>query len=227
MYLGIASIIALFILIILNVLRIPIKKRYGKKLPNVPVNLRLVEDRFLDTKVIDSDDNGKSTNKIFQTTGPINKIIHRYIIHQQKRNLSLIYEYGENVRCAKLLIYFYDEQKKLISTYRVIEKVTSNYSKPIAIPKNTTYVNFVEFDEEVENYYRQKFISERKLLIYDHISIFLLLFILSYWTVFIIGQNLLVFYFDLSGTLFNLILIGILTILNFVINLNRIQKRYP
>lgn len=228
MYLALASIAVLVILIILTIFRKAVKKRFNKNVPAISEVLRFEEDPLIDTKYMDSDQlNGSSTNKIYETTGKVSNIVKRYMIHQSSHNTSLIYEYGENVTHANLLIYFFNQKRKLFYIYRVSETVTSQYSHPIEIPKDTSYVNFVEFDEEVKNHYHQQFRCDRKLLIYDSISLFLMMFVISFWTVFILTGNLTVHYYDWSGLVFNLILIIILTVVNFAIKLHVIQRRNP
>jgi len=229
MYLGLASIIGLFLMIILNIIRKSIKKILSKKIPKVRVNHHFVEDTLIDTNVIHQNNtkNVMSTNQIYQSNSDNNNKIKRYMISKNHNDLSLIYEYGEKVSSVNLLIYFYNKKKKLIYIYRVVEEVKSNYSKKVKIPSNTSYVNFVDYNDELENYYNQQMIRDRNLLIYDSVSVFLLMFFISYSTVFILGGNVLDSYFDWFGILINLALILIITILNFIINLNVIQKRNP
>ncbi|ERJ11678.1 hypothetical protein [Haloplasma contractile] len=228
MYLGLASIIALCIVILLNILRIKFKKIVSKKIPNVEGFYYLEEDTLIDTKTIHSKSKKDfSTNKIYQTNSYKNNTIKRYMISKNHKNLSLIYEYGENVNSVNILIYFYNKKQKLIYIFKVEEEIKSNYSKKIKIPRHTSYVKFVDYNDELETYYNQQLIRDRKLLIYDSISFFLMMFFISYWTVFILGGNLLNSYLDWFGILVNLMLILIITILNFTMNLNGIQKRNP
>ena len=226
MYLGLASIIALFLVIILKIFRKFIKKIINKKIPNVSGNYHFVEDTLIDTKIIRSGNNKKdfSTNKIYQTINN-NKKIKRYIITKNHNDLSLIYEYGEKVNSVNILIYFYNKKKKLIYIYKVEEEVKSNYSKQIKIPRHTRYVNFVDYNDELETYYNKQITRDRNLLIYDSVSVFLMMFFISYWTIFILAGNLLDSYLDWFGILINLMLILIITILNFTVKLNVIQKR--
>jgi hypothetical protein len=226
MYLGIASIIGLFLVIILKIVRKIIKKIIYKKIPNFSGDYHFVEDTLIDTNIIHKHKSRKviSINKIYETTS---HKIKRYMITKNRNDLSLIYEYGEKVYHVNLLIYFYNKKKKLIYIYRVEEGVKSNYSKQLIIPKKTSYVNFVDYNDELENYYKKQLIRDRNLLIYDCVSFFLMMFFISYWTVFILAGNLLGSYLNGYGLLINLLLILIITILNFAMNMTIIQKRNP
>ena len=229
MYLGLTSIIALFLVIILKIFRKFIKKIINKKLPVVSGNHHFVEDTLIDTKLIHMNNSKKvmSTNKIYQTNSHNNKNINRYIITENNNDLSLIYEYCKKVNNVNVLIYFYNKKKKLIYIYKVEEEVKSTYSKKMNIPRKTSYVNIVDYNDELETYYNKQMIRDRNLLIYDSVSFFLMMFFISYWTVFIFAGNLVDTYLDGFGIFINLILILLMTVLNFTMNLSVIQKRNP
>ncbi len=229
MYLGLTSIIALFLVIILKIFRKFIKKIINKKIPVVSGNHHFVEDTLIDTKLIHMNNSKKvmSTNKIYQTNSHNNKNINRYIITENNNDLSLIYEYCKKVNNVNVLIYFYNKKKKLIYIYKVEEEVKSTYSKKMNIPRKTSYVNIVDYNDELETYYNKQMIRDRNLLIYDSVSFFLMMFFISYWTVFIFAGNLVDTYLDGFGIFINLILILLMTVLNFTMNLSVIQKRNP
>lgn len=184
---------------------------------------------FIMDELVKTEKLNQRLSRVFRVDDKVSEFIDMYVIHSTKHKKYINLKYKDTQDKMQIKLLMYSKKSKYIGTLIFSEAITSTFSTDIVVPQNCSFIKLSLVDEihaekNNDKHLRGKNNKKDVIALIQTYAFFVILFPIAYLTIFILSKENVEAFFSVENSIFILILMGVLTVINFTIT-SRLYKK--